>query len=319
MKHQLSSTQGQHYDDQNNRIDYYPDYSLPVPCTRKENALMLEVGPGWGRWLVSGAKKGYIPIGVDMRLSHTQSVMQTMKDYGLNAYMVISDLSSLPFKPGVFDFVWSFSAIQHAHRDKAISCLQHINRVLSSDGFTKLEFPNLNGIHNRFGPVQSQAKEWDNKESMCVRYYSLSDYKQQFNEVFGNCTASIHSLLGIGVLPEDIKHVTWKRKPLVAASLLLTALARLVPGTASIADSLYLTAHRKTPVTPPYGAMGRFLTKHREGYNNLSIVELMQCPYTGSELKISPDRKYLISESAGLKFPVMDNTPVMLPDYHEKL
>jgi SAM-dependent methyltransferase len=315
MRNQLAGTNGRHYGDQINTITFYPHYSLPIPKTYKENALMLEVGAGWGRWLVSGFEKGYIPVGIDLKLSHIESVFKTMDDHGKYAYMVLTDLSNLPFKPGVFDLVWSFSSIQHVHFDKAISCLEHINRILKSDGFTLLEFPNKNGIHNKRGPVQSQEPYRYEPEGLMVRYYTIKEYYQMM-KIFSTVRVKMHSLLGIGVLPEDLKYVTWKKKPLVAASLAATAISKLIPGTNEFADSLYFECRRSGPVEPP-ASMQNFLSAHKRGYNNLNIVHLMQCPYTGGELVLHDN--YLISPKAGVKFPILQNVPHIRKDFQESL
>lgn len=316
MRKQIAGTNGRHYDDQIGRIDHYPVYNLPIPNAPKPDSLMLEIGTGWGRWLVSGHKKGYIPVGIDVRLSHVHSVYQTMKDHDMNAYMIVTDMSNLPFKLGVFDFVWSFSSIQHVHYDKAMSCLHHINRVLSGDGFTLLEFPNKKGVYNSRGAVQSQEPYRHEPEGLMVRYYTVKEYQEMFFAAFGNMKTRIHSLVGIGVLPEDLKYVSWKNKLQVAASLMATGVAKLVPGTHNIADSLYLEARRKEKISKPDG-VSKFLAAHHKGYDNLNIIHLLQCPYTGGELVL--EGNYLISRQAGLKFPINDNTPMFTKDVQETL
>ena len=114
---------------------------------------MLDIGNGWGRWLVSGFNKGYIPIGIDIRLEFCKTAINTLHANNCLGYSLVADLKNLPFKDNIFDFVWSFSVIQHTHKSRMISCLKHINRILKSTGFSKLEFPNKNGVYNNINNV----------------------------------------------------------------------------------------------------------------------------------------------------------------------
>jgi SAM-dependent methyltransferase len=318
MVDQVASTQGLHYLDQDNNITHYPQYNLPVPAPKKENALMLEIGSGWGRWMVAGSKKGYIPLALDFDIRHIKSVHQTVKDHGLNAYGVVSDMQNVPFKDGIFDLIWSFSAMQHVHRNKLLSCLGHVNRVLNKDGFALLEFPNRNGIHNRMGKVEQERPFWNELNHMAVRYYTLKEYEEMFKPIFGNFKAEIHSMLGIGVLPDDLGQVTWKNKPLVALSLLTTAVAKVIPGFKGLADSFYIRVKRNVPVETPQAVL-KFIEAHKTGYDNRNIAHLLQCPLTGTDIVFNDDKTFLVSAAAGRRFPIIDGIPVMLPDYSEQL
>ena len=49
------------------------------------------------------------------------------------------------------------------------------------------------------------------------------------------------------------------------------------------------------------------------------LLEVLVCPLTGGELYYDADSCELISENAGLAFPVHDGIPVMLVDEARKL
>ena len=53
------------------KLTDYPTYELPVKNISA--GLMPDIGTGWGRWLVAGAAKGYIPVGIDLRLEFCQA------------------------------------------------------------------------------------------------------------------------------------------------------------------------------------------------------------------------------------------------------
>ena len=74
--------------------------------------------------------------------------------------------------------VWSFSVIQHTHKERMLNCLAHIKRILVPGGFTKLEFPNKNRIRNKSGPAKKNADKADDYNSSAVRYYTIDECKK---------------------------------------------------------------------------------------------------------------------------------------------
>jgi uncharacterized protein len=44
------------------------------------------------------------------------------------------------------------------------------------------------------------------------------------------------------------------------------------------------------------------------------LLEVLVCPVTRSELRYDEERQELVSEAAGLAYPVRDGVPVMLPE-----
>lgn len=49
------------------------------------------------------------------------------------------------------------------------------------------------------------------------------------------------------------------------------------------------------------------------------LLEILVCPLTKTTLKYDRDKQELISEKAGLAYPVRDGIPVMLADEARKL
>ena len=180
VQQQIAATNGRHYIDRIGKLVDYPIYNLPLSKVTGDK-LMLDIGCGWGRWLVAGVNKGYIPIGIDIRLEFCRTSRRVVGDLKKQAYSVVADLENIPFKDNIFDLVWSFSVIQHTHIKRLRGCLSHINRMLTADGFTYLEFPNKKGIRNSRGPVKS-SKNSDDFNSWNVRYYSPAEYEKIFNE-----------------------------------------------------------------------------------------------------------------------------------------
>ncbi len=297
VQQQISATNGIHYMNRVGKLKEYPVYELPVPPV-SNNGLFLDIGNGWGRWLIAAANKGYLPIGIDIRLEFAVTARQVMKDMGKHGYTVVADLENIPFQNDIFDLIWSFSVIQHTHYDRLTNCLSHINRLLSKDGFTYLEFPNRNGIHNRMGNVQEMDKTKDDYNSWCVRYYTPQQYKEIFNKYLDKFSYDNHSFLGIGVLKDDLKYVSFKTKLMCMASLAGSALTHVIPGLKNISDSLYIRAFKRGGATQSSAdKIAAFRKLHAQNPDdNLNIYPLLRCPKTGGNITISTDRKRAVSQ-----------------------
>ena len=278
---------------------------------------MLDIGSGWGRWLVAGANKGFIPIGADLRLEFCQTARQTLKYFGKNGYTVVADLKKLPFKPGIFDLVWSYGVIQHTHKDRMLSCLSDINKILANDGYTYLQFPNYKGFRNYyFGPVKTSELQRNNCNSWAVRYYTIDEYRQFFENEFGNFYFEDHCFFGIGIFPEDLKYVSFKNKILCSISLLMSGLTKIVIPLKYISDSIFVKAD-KNPKSEIDENITRSvdlfdLTHKQNPENNLNIVPLLACPVSGDGLKLNDTGTELISQKAGLAYPIKDEIPIMI-------
>ena len=49
------------------------------------------------------------------------------------------------------------------------------------------------------------------------------------------------------------------------------------------------------------------------------LIELLVCPLTRTRLRLDEERSELVSEAAGLAFPIRDGVPVMLIDEARRL
>ena len=85
VQQQIAATNGIQYADRVGKLNDYPTYELPVK--KVDNGLMLDIGTGWGRWLEAGAAKGYIPVGIDLRLEFCQAA---------HAYSAAADSAGKP-------------------------------------------------------------------------------------------------------------------------------------------------------------------------------------------------------------------------------
>ena len=320
VQQQIAATNGRHFIDRTGKLIDYPVYKLPVKMVQGKK-IMLDIGCGWGRWLVAGCNAGYIPIGLDIRLEFCKTNRRVLFDQKKQGYSIVADLENIPFRENVFDLVWSFSVIQHTHVERLKNCIQHINRILANDGFTYLEFPNSKGIRNRFGVVQDSAGK-DDYNSWNVRYYSPKEYEIMFNEFLSHFSYANHSFLGIGILPEDLKYVSLKNKIICTMSLVGSFFADIIPGLKNFSDSIYIRASKKEAYDSAESneALLNFLRLHNENpTDNLNVVSLLQCPLTSQPLSLSDGKNKLINQQEGFFYPIVDNIPIMISDERQGL
>lgn len=316
VQQQVSATNGIHYVDEIGHLTEYPIPPIPIEDAGSAGQLLLDIGCGWGRWLIASARKGYIPIGMDLRLEFCETSLLALRDNGLPGYAVVGDLREPPFQDDVFRAVWSFSVIQHTHRDRLKACLRHIRRMLAPGGFAKLEFPNKDGIRNRLGPARTNARYADDYNSWCVRYYSIREYRRLFTDVFGHFGFTNHSFLGIGILPNDLRYVKRLRNRMVISlSLSLSWVADRLPLLKYLSDSVYIRVGKQheTEGGMKKDRIRRFLESHAaDPMDNLNIVPLLQCPICQGGLELTEDRRHLVSAKAGVKYPVVNGVPIMI-------
>ena len=315
VQQQIAATNGIHF---LNAVGHLKEYPIP-PIPIKEaggQKLFLDIGNGWGRWLVAAARKNYIPIGIDLRLEFCSVSRTVLKDNGFNGYTAVADLRSLPFLDNIFDVVWSFSVIQHTHYQRMTGCLSHIQRILNpAGGYCYLEFPNKNGLHNRLGPARKFAGTADDYDSWDVRYYTAREYRNIFGRFFDNFNYYNHSALGIGVLPGDFKYATgWINKAGILMSRSLTRFFDVIPPLKAISDSIYISCVKQIKEkNDDRENISKFLKAHAANpCNNLNLVHILCCPATQGPVRLSEDGTEIISERARLAYQIKNDTPIMV-------
>ena len=274
--------------------------------------IMLDIGCGWGRWLLSGAKKGYIPVGIDLRLEFCETARKLLAKQGYNGYTLVADLENIPIKDNILEFIWSFSVIQHTHIKRLKNCIKEINRLLTGSGKTKLEFPNKWGLRNALsGNVKDNHRYKDDYDSWSVRYYSPQEYKEMFQQHMQDFSIENHSFLGIGVLKEDIKYLSGREKLLCYMSLLMSSLTKVIPFLIYLSDSIYISAKKYSSSYNISNSLSQFRKKHSaDPKNNLNLLEILKCPKYGGQLNLKNNK--LVSDEAGIFYPIENNIPILV-------
>jgi SAM-dependent methyltransferase/uncharacterized protein YbaR (Trm112 family) len=307
VQEMISATNGRMWQPLRHKLHSYPIPDIPLPPSN--GGLLLDIGCGWGRWMAAAASKGYVPVGIDIKLEAAQAARQVLRDLNLPGYVLVTDLQSLPFAADVFDVIWSFSVIQHVHKKKANSCLDGIYRCLKPGGACTLQWPKKVGPWNLVVRARRKDDEED-PESWCVRYYSIRELREMYAARFDNFQYWVHCYFGLGLLPIDLKWVPWRYRPVVLASLCLTAASRVLFPLRLVADSIYCRAVKRAGTAPadPAPALARDVPDP-----NLAIVPLLRCPRTLAPLHLSQEGTQLVNREGGFAYPVVDGIPVLLP------
>lgn len=311
----ISQTNGRPYISLVNKLPRYPIPHCPLPQVTGQ--LLLDIGCNWGRWMLSASHNGYLPIGIDVKLDALQAARRVMLTHNEEGYVVAADLKKLPFKSHIFDVVFSYSVIQHTHRQRAYSCVEEVHRVLRDGGICMLQFPTKYGVGNFLRGTSRDNDKQDNYDSWCVRYYSIGEIAALFRRVFGNFSYSPDCYFGLGLQWSDIDILPWRYKPIVACSEALKIACRVLPFLRKLADSIYVLARKNVgsvtcSSTETLVQLRRAREKSRK--SNLAVLDLLVCPATGSDLRFDAERQELISIEAGLAYPVIDGIPILLLD-----
>ena len=249
IQEMIAATNGKHYRPLMGMLKSLPIPELPEKVKKEARAKaktpwMLDIGSGWGRWLLAGANAGFVPVGLELKLEPAKVARDLLKAEGKRGFVVVADAGKPPFAPESFDVIWSFSVLQHLHRSRAKACLERCAELLKKRGLLAIELPTKFGIRNRFIRHDQEKKE-DNYESWVVRYYTRGEVDKLMEERYANPRVEPHAFGGIGYLPVDLKFVPWKFRVVVLASETLRHLCKVLPFLTNWADSWYVFARRR--------------------------------------------------------------------------
>lgn len=90
---------------------------------------VLEIGCGTGADLLQFAKHGAVATGIDITPEHLRLARERV---GNKAQVLCADATSIPFKTGSFDYVYSAGVLHHIDRPRQV--VEEIFRLLSPGG-----------------------------------------------------------------------------------------------------------------------------------------------------------------------------------------
>ncbi len=233
----IESTGGHLYDALRGKLTEYPIPTIRVADRGAQDALLLDCGCNWGRWTFSAARKGVPAIGVDPSLAAVIAARQIRRQLNLPCSFFVGDCRFLPFKPGTFSDVFSYSVVQHFSKPNAAMAVAEFGRVLREGGECLVQMPNALGIRSLYHLGRrgfSAGKEFD------VRYYLPGELKRLMGGGFSDVHLLLDAFLGLGIQPDDRAYMPWKNRLVIDVSEVLRWLQGVFPPLINLADSLYL-------------------------------------------------------------------------------
>jgi len=215
---------------------------LPIPEFRMDEppGRLLDIGCNWGRWLVSAARAGHTAVGLDPSLGGVIAAKRVCKAMGAEVRLVVGDARHLPFASEAFDYVHSYSVLQHFSRDDAEETFVEIARTIRKGGVSYVQMANRVGVRSCYSQLKRGLRD---AVDFQVRYWSLKDLRR-LGERVGPTRIEVDGFFGLGIQPSDKPLLDLTGQLIVSASEVLRSATAGVPGLVNVADSVYVRSER---------------------------------------------------------------------------
>jgi len=222
------------------RLKSYPIPEIPVDDG--DGKLLLDVGSNWGRWSVSGARKGWRVVGIDPSLGAILAAQRAFSNQGLDMAFICGDARFLPLKNDLFQCAFSYSVFQHFSETDTEIAIAELGRVLCKGGLAKIQMANKNGLRSTYSRTR---RNYMKSGSFRVRYWSLAALRRTFEQYVGPTKVVPEAFGGLGLLAEDRQWVSNKAKLLIRISMFLKQLSTFVKPLIRYADSVYVVSTKR--------------------------------------------------------------------------
>ncbi len=103
-------------------------------CKERGIKRVLDLGCGTGRHLVFFSERGYMVYGLDISRNALDSSKRLLEKGGFPAYLLLGDMSDLPYKDESFDMVLGWRVIHLNTKSRILKTLLEVERVLKPSG-----------------------------------------------------------------------------------------------------------------------------------------------------------------------------------------
>lgn len=238
VQEQIAATNGNLYLHLINNLREYPIPHLRLP--EGNGRRLLDIGCNWGRWSIAAARKGYSVIGLDPNLDAALAARRVADQLQLDIHYIVGDARYLPFRTNSFDYVFSYSVLQHLSKENVALCLKEVSRILNEEGISLIQLP------NKLGPrmLYNQLKFKGSDNLFRVRYWSLGEMKSAFERAIGPSSLSVDCYFGLGIQASDLHLLPAKYQLVVRLSEALRNLSQHLPLLVQVADSIYVKSEK---------------------------------------------------------------------------
>eukprot|EP00163_Fabomonas_tropica_P022543 TRINITY_DN3931_c0_g1_i12.p1 TRINITY_DN3931_c0_g1~~TRINITY_DN3931_c0_g1_i12.p1 ORF type:complete len:369 (+),score=124.33 TRINITY_DN3931_c0_g1_i12:282-1388(+) len=109
----------------------------------KKGDRLLDLGCGWGTFVVEAAKRGANPTGVTLAKEQTKWANDLIKEAGIKANILNMDYRDVPREQGVYDKITCLEMAEHVGVKLFPSFLQQVKYMLKDDGIFYLQIAGL--------------------------------------------------------------------------------------------------------------------------------------------------------------------------------
>jgi SAM-dependent methyltransferase/uncharacterized protein YbaR (Trm112 family) len=233
----VAATNGIMYRSVLGRLKEYPIPKIPLPAGGGKT--LLDIGCNWGRWSIAARRMGYQAIGIDPNPEAIFAAKRVADQLGIPSCYVIADGRHLPFTENSFDFVFSYSVLQHFDRRDVRQCLEGVTRCLKENGRTLVQMASgfgLRGIFHQLRRGFREAKRFD------VRYWKPQELKQTWEELVGPTELRVDGFFTLNPQPEEAHLLPWRYRTVVSLSEGLKRASDFIPPLIFCADSLFISS-----------------------------------------------------------------------------
>jgi SAM-dependent methyltransferase len=199
----------------------------------------LDIGCNWGRWTIAASQAGHESVGIDPQLGAVLAAKRVAASLDTAARFVVADGRYLPFPDEAFDYVWSYSVLQHFAMRDVEATLDESRRVVRLSGLLRIQMANCLGIRSMMHLLKRRGKQPQNFD---VRYWRPRRLKLLFEKHVGRTALTPDCYLGLGLQWSDFRRMTTIGKAALIGSEALRSASKVLPPLALLADSLFCTA-----------------------------------------------------------------------------
>lgn len=224
-------------------IENLTRYPIPELCLEKGNGqYFLDIGCNWGRWCISAAKKGFIPIGIDPSLEAIRAARRVAQQLGVSATYIVADARYLPFAAKSFDVVFSYSVLQSFSKENVKHTLVGIKRVLKDLGTCLIQMANSYGLRSLYNQAKRGFKE-PQKTAFRARYWTPGEMKSVFNSCIGPTSLFVDGYFSLNPQTSDLNLLPLRHRFVVYCSEMLRMTSKKIKWMMYFADSLYIKSN----------------------------------------------------------------------------
>jgi cyclopropane fatty-acyl-phospholipid synthase-like methyltransferase len=141
------------------------------PFSLKNNSYLLDVGCGWGRFLLSVINNEITLVGIDISFRYLQKIKKLKNFY--NIHLIRADCEYLPFRNEIFDYIFSNSVFQHLEREKFYKTILKARALLKEKSLLVFQIPNKHSVRGFIHYFLKFEKREKRKEENTVLYKIL--------------------------------------------------------------------------------------------------------------------------------------------------